>query len=235
VELEGTLDLFPLRELIEMSIYSSVIGVLNLTGQRGAGQIFFRDGVVYHCAYGGLTGEEALVLLFEERDASFKFVADATTAAATLWGGSIELIERCELLAARWRSVRALLPNTNVVPHLVSNPGHANLSIETAHFAMLAGIDGQRTLDEIAADLHLDLLDVCEATIQLSQDNLIHLTPAPPRPVAKPAANSASGGVIDRILATLPSVAPPGSTAAAPNPAPVRSAEEEYILRLLRS
>src|SRR4051794_35828031 len=76
VELEGTLDLFSLRELIEMSVYSSVTGVLKLASEGGQGQIFFRDGVAYHCAYCSTSGEAALVTLFEEQQASFVFAAN---------------------------------------------------------------------------------------------------------------------------------------------------------------
>ena len=48
MQLDGNLNKFPLRELIEMVVYSSVTGVLELRAGTDIGQIFFRDGQPYH-------------------------------------------------------------------------------------------------------------------------------------------------------------------------------------------
>src|SRR5215210_7103856 len=85
VQLDGNLDKFPLRELIEMVVYSSVTGVLELRTGTDIGRIFFRDGQPYHASAGELVGLEAVAALFEERDSPFRFVADQITNAGTLW------------------------------------------------------------------------------------------------------------------------------------------------------
>ncbi len=237
MKLEGTLDIFSLRELIEMSMYSSVIGVLNIDTPRGMGQIFFRDGEAYHCTYQYTTGEDALLGLFEQREGSFTFVADASAKESSLGGDIHRLMDECEVLAERWRVVRTQLPDVHVVPHFVRDPGVDHLRIATTHFAMLSGIDGERTLAEIAHELSLDLLDVCEAAIILHEDGLIDLRAAHVRPALVAPPKAQSGSVIDRILSTLPLRG--GSSA--PDPltqrfvAPTLLGDEDPILRLLRN
>src|SRR4051812_38330702 len=85
VQLDGNLDKFPLRELIEMVVYSSVTGVLELRTGTDIGRIFFRDGQPYHASAGELAGLNAVAVLFEERDSPFRFVADLVSDQATLW------------------------------------------------------------------------------------------------------------------------------------------------------
>jgi hypothetical protein len=71
VQLDGTLEKFPLRELIEMVVYSSVTGVLELAVGDGIGRLFFRDGRPYHAVAGEQVGADAVAAMFEERDAPF--------------------------------------------------------------------------------------------------------------------------------------------------------------------
>ena len=56
MQLDGNLDKFPLRELIEMVVYSSVTGVLELRAGGDIGRLFFRDGQPYHASAGERVG-----------------------------------------------------------------------------------------------------------------------------------------------------------------------------------
>lgn len=249
VNLEGTLDMFSLRELIEMSVYSSVTGVLHLQGSQGAGSIFFRDGAAYHCASHAGVGEAALIALFELHEAHFTFTADSTFDAATIHGDTLGIVRYCEEMAMRWRVVRATLPNIHVIPQLVSNPGVDTLSIDRSDFAMIAGVDGVRTLGEIADMFTLDLLDVCETAVRLWQDHLLvfatvsaqptHIAPSSVAPSVDDSAppDRPSSSVIDRILASLPSIKKPtvaGNDKPSSTPYIAPHIDEDPILRLLR-
>ena len=66
VQLDGNLNKFPLRELIEMVVYSSVTGVLELRAGADIGQIFFRDGQPYHAVAGQRAGMDAIAAMFED-------------------------------------------------------------------------------------------------------------------------------------------------------------------------
>ena len=182
MQLDGNLNKFPLRELIEMVVYSSVTGVLELRAGADIGQIFFRDGQPYHAAAGQRVGMDAVTAMFEERDSPFRFVADREAEASTLWIDPWELIERGEMQARQWSRVRALLPNMECVPALRGAPAANQIHISETVWPVLSAVDGQRNVSEIATYLNLVLLDACIALADLIEQGLIEIRHTPVAP-----------------------------------------------------
>jgi hypothetical protein len=209
VQLDGTLDKFPLRELIEMIIYSSVIGVLEVRVDDEVGQLFFHDGRPYHAAVGEQTGFEAVCRMFEERTAMFRFVAGNVAEIETLWLDPWELIERAEHQAQLWLSVRPRIPNLTWVPALRSNAGTEHIHINENIWPVLSAVDGQRDIDAIALILGFAPLDICVALVSLLDQGLIAIKPPrpallEPRPLpsqSPPEAARPANGFFDRLLA----------------------------------
>jgi hypothetical protein len=205
VQLDGTLDKFPLRELIEMVIYSSVTGVLELHTSDGVAQLFFRDGQPYHAVAGEQAGADAIAAMFEQRDVPFRFVADRESADSTLWTDPWELLDRAEEHARRWAAIRARISSMESVPALRQVPSAEHIQISEAAWPVLAAVDGQRSITEISRHLSWVLLDTCLALLTLIDGGLIALhepsqaarlrRAAESSPTAEPAgAHSGSGG-----------------------------------------
>jgi hypothetical protein len=209
VQLTGTLDKFPLRELIEMIVYSSVAGVLELRVGDEIGQLFFDDGRPYHAVVGEYTGFEAIGRMFEERDAMFRFIAGGASAAETLWIDPWELMERAERQAKQWLGVRERIPNITWVPSLRSNAGVKQIHINEHIWPVLSAVDGQRDIAAIAETLGLAQLDVGVALVSLLDQGLIAIKPPrpallKPRSLPAPPAPTAprpGTGFFDRLLA----------------------------------
>jgi uncharacterized protein DUF4388 len=209
VQLDGTLDKFPLRELIEMIVYSSVIGVLEVRVGDQVGQLFFHDGRPYHAVVGDRTGVEAVYLMFEERDAMFRFVAGNVAGTETLWLDPWELIDRAEHQAQLWLSVRPRIPNLTWVPSLCSSAGTEHIHINENIWPVLSAVDGQRDVGAIAKILGFAPLDVCIALVSLLDQGLIAIKPPrpallEPRPLpsqSHPEATRPGTGFFDRLLA----------------------------------
>lgn len=226
MQLDGTLDKFPLRELIEMVIYSSVTGVLKLRVGGGEGQIFFRDGRPYHAVAGDQSGVEAVGSMFEQRDAPFRFVADQVDEAVTLWIDPWDMMDHAQALATSWTYVRRRLPSVDHIPQLVGTPAENQIQINETVWPVLAAIDSQRSIREIAEHQNLVLLDACLAITTLIEQRLVRLqpprvvVPAPAQPAARgslfapkpaaaeqpaapaePAAPAAQNGFLERLLA----------------------------------
>jgi hypothetical protein len=210
VQLDGNLNKFPLRELIEMVVYSSVTGVLELRAGAEIGQIFFRDGQPYHAAAGERAGMDAITAMFEERDSPFRFVADREAEESTLWIDPWELIERGEAQAGQWVRVRTLIPNLECVPALRGNPATNQIHISETVWPVLAAVDGQRNVVEIAAYLNLVLLDTCVALADLTEQGLIEIR----RTLAMPASTlfAPPGSARPQNAPAQPSEAAPRST-----------------------
>jgi hypothetical protein len=216
VQLDGNLNKFPLRELIEMVVYSSVTGVLELRAGTEIGQIFFRDGQPYHAVAGERTGMDAIAAMFEERDSPFRFVADREAEAATLWLDPWDLIERGEAQARQWSRIRTFMPNLECIPALRGTPSANQIHISEAVWPVLSAVDGRRSVSEIASHLNLVLLDTCVALADMIEQGLIEIrrasvvpegslfAPSSTRhaPPARPESEARStAGFLERLLA----------------------------------
>jgi hypothetical protein len=209
VQLDGTLSKFPLRELIEMIVYSSVAGVLELRIGDEVGQLFFNDGRPYHAAVGDSTGFDAICRMFEVRDAVFRFVAGPVASEETLWFDPWEMIERAHRQAELWQSVRPRIPNLAWVPALRTAAGADHIHINETTWPVLAAVDGRRSVAEIAADLGFAPIDVCVALVNLLDQGLITMMPARLAPLGPRSLPSQSDtessrstpGFLDRMLA----------------------------------
>lgn len=251
MKLEGSLDMFPLRELVEMTVYSSVTGVLNIFGAQGTGQIFFRNGQAYHAAYGGAVGVHAVIALLDEPPTTFSFVGDSTSDRETLWGDPLDLIDNAERIATRWKRIRKYVPSLDVIPCALCPAEYVQGGMIAEHWSIFAAIDGQRTLADIIQALNFEPVEVCEAIAQMCEENLIELRCADTPDLAGEAdlgaeRQSQKSGVLDRLLAGLspetsqstdPAPSHPPDPPAIPGPSANsrRSSEEDKILRLLRS
>ncbi|HEU5103395.1 MAG TPA: DUF4388 domain-containing protein [Roseiflexaceae bacterium] len=215
MQLDGNLNKFPLREVIEMVVYSSVTGVLELRAGADIGQIFFRDGQPYHAAAGERIGMDAIAAMFEERDSPFRFVADRDTEASTLWLDPWDLIDRGETQARQWSRIRAFMPNLECVPALRGAPSANQIHISETVWPVLSAVDGRRNVVEIADYLNLVLLDACVALADLIEQGLIEIRrppvvpegslfgpPAARKAPAQPEAETRStAGFLERLLA----------------------------------
>jgi hypothetical protein len=220
VQLEGSLDKFPLRELVEMVVYSSVTGVLELRAGPDIGQIFFRDGQPYHATAGERVGMDAVAAMFGEREAPFRFVADREAAETTLWLDPWEVIERGEEQARQWDRIHACIPNLDWVPVLRGAPAAEHIHISETAWPVLSGVDGQRSVLAVAKHLNLVLLDACVALADLIDQGLIE--------VRQPRSGPTSS------LFAPPSARPAPETHDAPSPAePEPRSTSGFLERLL--
>ncbi|NTW02083.1 MAG: DUF4388 domain-containing protein [Oscillochloris sp.] len=227
MKLEGTLDTFPLRELIDMITYSSVTGALNIYAEQGCGHLYFRDGSLYHCEYMSSNGTDALAELLEVRQANFSFVGDSTSDQETLWGDIAYHVQVAERLANRWRNIRCTIPSLNLVPVLLVPFESALRRVGPAHHQVLDRIDGQHSLKMIANDLSWAEIDVADAVAQMFRDSLVELrdqeqavdvqSPDPPRT-----------GLFDRLRTR------PGETTRQASDHS-QTSPEDVILRVLRN
>lgn len=238
MKLEGSLATFPLRELIEMVVYSSVTGVLNISSPSAVGHLFFRDSALYHVERGAAEGVDALAELFELSHGSFCFVSNAVCEKQSLYGALNTHLLAAEGLGARWRQIRAYIPHLDLVPQTVSLRDGLLRRASPAHADVLAAVDGRASLREIAARLGWAPIDIAEIVAQLSVDGVVELRPPQhgPAPADHHAPHERPGcnGLFDRILAHTQ---PKDHDAEARRPAdqPQRPPAEDMILRLLRS
>lgn len=175
MKLEGTTDLFGVRELIEMVTYSTVTGALNIYSDSTSGSIYFRDGRMVHISSGSMAGLDALTELFIQKGAYFTFVSDTRCEEETVWGDAHFIINSAEQMAARWHTIRLLVPSVDLVPQLAKPSSHAQSHLLSAQVILIQAIDGRFDLRELSKQLNWSLIDVCEVVSELVQVGVLQL------------------------------------------------------------
>lgn len=187
MQLESTLAQFPLDELIELAIATVVTGVIEVGPGGAAGRIFCRDGRLYHVTTRTHEGFDALCQLFEEHDAPFCFVSGVTSDTITLWHDSSTLVSQAKQQAQRWQHVRKYIHDLNWVPMLLDKESHTNVQISESTWPILAVVNGQHSIAEIAIALGQVPLEVCAGLYELQQQGVITFAKrASPGPQARP-------------------------------------------------
>jgi hypothetical protein len=179
MELEGTLETFPLKEIIDMMLYSSVTGALELSVGGAKGYMFCRDGRLYHVTYATLVGKEALLTLFERDDARFRFLAGMTTTEESLWVDPWDLIAQGERHAAVWQRIRPYVQDVESIPRLIRDVPPASLALSDTALTSVRLVDGQRSIRAIAEQLGQVTVEVAEAMAELVQAGFIQVRAMP--------------------------------------------------------
>jgi hypothetical protein len=229
VKLEGSLDTFSLRELIEMVVYSSVTGVLCIRALGGDGRLFFRESGLYHVEHGRSRGLEALAELLDLHEGSFSFLSDVVSDQESLYGSIAVHLQNAERIAARWRQIRPYVPSLDMVPQLLVAREAALRRAHPGQATTIGAVDGRASLRQIAAALGWSELDLAEAVAELSLDGIVELRPSRAVPHGQPAAEHPREGFFDRLLARTAQPHDEHQPEAAP-----RLPAEELTLRLLR-
>jgi hypothetical protein len=197
MKLEGSIRQFPLSDLISMILASSATGVLEVGGPTKIGQIFCRSGRAYHALAGQQDGVEAIRHMIEAYDVPFRFIADVRHAAETLWPDAQMLIGFARRQEQMLRRVRPYIPSLAWVPVLCVPNSREGVRLSMAAWPVLAMVDGQRSVAEIAAALGHEPLEIGLTLSQLIARGLVNLKPPrqaaiqPPPPPVRPATEPA--------------------------------------------
>jgi hypothetical protein len=235
MDLQGTLDIFPLSELIDMAGFSSLTGVISIFADGPNGRIFFSNGKPYHAECGASEGPEALALLFELTQARFRIENDQICDRDTLWGDVDYHLRHARQLAQRWSRVRPILPGLDLVPQLTATPNLLAQRISPAHQAIFELIDGEASVARIIADSGWGDIDAAEVVAQFVRDGVAVMMSAPQAlPRRKQQARVSPSGLLDRLAAASAVPTEPAAADVAVLPPP-RSATENWVLQILRN
>ena len=186
VELQGSIRQFSVPDVVQFLCGHSKTGSLALAFGESNGSIFFDGGAVVHAELGPREGEEAFFELMSRMEGSFEFVPGERSSKKSVRQHTTILL----LEGARRSDERELLeeqiPDTNLVPEFVlpeEGQTGKQVTLNTSEWMVLAKIDGERSVKQIALDSGLSEYHTCRLLYPLVRNRLIRLrepSPAPP-------------------------------------------------------
>jgi hypothetical protein len=185
VELQGSIGQFSVPDVVQFLCGHSKTGKLDLAFADSRGSIFVDGGTVVHAEHGSREGEEAFFELMSCVEGTFEFVPGETSGRKSVRQHTMILL----LEGARRSDERELLeeqiPDTNLIPEFVlpeDGQTGKQVTLNTSEWMVLAKIDGQRSVKQIALDSGLSEYHTCRLLYPLVRNRLIRLR-EPSRPL----------------------------------------------------
>jgi hypothetical protein len=193
VALQGTIDAFPLTDVLQLLSSSSKSGRLLLEGDRGRAELWIEAGSVVGGAANGATTGAALLVFEMLRFADGSFVFDAIDGAPPVAVTPAELAE-CVPAAAElleeWVRIEAVVPSMAhgiaIAPELAEDA----VTVGADEWRIVAAAGDSPSVGDLAARLGLDEFSTCAALADLVARALLVVT-EPRVSVAGPAPEAA--------------------------------------------
>lgn len=164
--LSGDLASLRLIDILRVLNQNSKTGRLHLTQRSDVGEIYFRGGEIVHARCRDHVGEDAVYMLLAWSKGKFIFSPQMTCAEKTSKATTKEILALGESIDKEWDSIRDVIPSSDTIFGRAEEPP-ADFRLADLEAAILREINGQRTVLDIAEQVHADELEVSRAMRKL--------------------------------------------------------------------
>lgn len=174
--LQGTIDAFPLTDVLQLLSTSSKSGRLLLEGDRGRAELWIDQGaVVGGDAEGMVTGAAQLVFeLLRFDDGSFVFdVAEGMPAVAVEVTPLAACVDDAAAMLETWRGIEAVVPSLQHRVALRTELDEPSVTISAQEWTVLAAVADGPSVGAAGQRLGLDDFACCAALAELVGRSLL--------------------------------------------------------------
>ena len=220
VSLHGSLETFPLAEVIGLLAGTRKTGSLSVDGSPSRGRLWFSEGQVVATEASGPSGPtsddvDAVFELLRLDGGSFRFDADEKTARAGRPVAAERLLADAAARLEEWRAIEAVIPSLRHRLGLVAEAPTPEVILSAARWRTMVAVAAAGTGSGVADLLSVSSLDACRAVRDLVESGLVE--------VGEPV--EAAGDETPLLAFEAPEAAiPPVIEAAAEDTDPVREA-----------
>src|SRR5512140_1506181 len=201
---QGSLKELPLADIVQLVAVSGKTGMFSLTRGADRGAVYIQNGQITHAKVNDVEGEDAIYALALWNEGQFQFSAGIEGDSRTITRSNTNLLMEAARRSDEWKILSKKIPTTEAVPQLVCREGLSEpVTLTPAEWLVVTGIDGQRSIEEIARATRISAFDVAKTLYGLITSELVEIrSRAEARPVAPaaapaaPSAASATGPVV---------------------------------------
>jgi hypothetical protein len=148
-------------------------GLLHLSDGANTGDLYMQDGQLMHAVTGGQMGEGAVYALMAWQRGSFRFAPGEAAPEHSITMPTGQLLEEGSRHAKEWREIKRVIPNSEMVFTLSASGSAGAVSLEPEEWQVLAKVNGERTVSDIAEALGWDELLVSRLLVRLVTGGLL--------------------------------------------------------------
>lgn len=172
--LKGNLAQLSLLDIIKMFNAGNRTGRLDIHQGSKTGEIYLQHGSLVHAVTGTQLGEAGLYTLVGWLDGDFSFTPDIEAPEQSINLSTEQILLEASRQAEQWEDIKEIVSSTEAVFN-ISPSGSANtVSLKPIEWQVLAQVNGQRSIIDIAETLGLHEFEVAKIVFSLTTAGLLH-------------------------------------------------------------
>jgi hypothetical protein len=173
VSLQGSLDGFPLPDVLALLASTKKRGELRVAGQQGAGRVWVADGAVVAAEAGSTRSPvDVLFQLLRVESGNFTFDPHADVPAGK--PHDLEpLLAEAEARLSEWLLIEAVVPSMATAVGLAAELPASKVTVTSAQWRVLRAVAGGATVEDVARVLDADEFHACQAVKQMVDAGLV--------------------------------------------------------------
>lgn len=173
MSLQGSLDGFPLPDVLALLASTKKRGELRVAGHQGAGRVWVADGSIVAAESGSVRAPvDVLFRLLRVDAGSFSFDPHADVPA----GKPVELeplLTEARERLAEWHTIEAVVPSLATPVDLADALPSPKATVTAAQWQVLRAVAGGGTVDDVARAIDADEFHACQAVKHLVDAGLV--------------------------------------------------------------
>jgi hypothetical protein len=176
MSLQGSLSELPLSDVIQLVSVSGKTGAFMIQRDELAGRILLRDGQIVDAAVGNLRGDNAVFEMAMWAEGTFEFLPGEECEQVTIHVSNASLMMEAARRLDEWRVLRRKIPSLDLVPYFTPRDrGADQVTLSPQEWILVTRIDGQHSIEEIAAALKWAPFDVSKLLFGMITTGLVAL------------------------------------------------------------
>lgn len=176
MSLQGSLSELPLSDVIQLVSVSGKTGAFVIRRDEQQGKIYLRDGQIVDAAIGSLRGDHAVFEMAMWTDGTFSFKPAEECEQVTIHVSNASLMMEAARRLDEWRVLRRRIPSLDLVPYFTPREGGTDqVTLSPQEWILVTRIDGQHSIEEIAAALRWAPFDVSKLLFGMITTGLVAL------------------------------------------------------------
>jgi hypothetical protein len=149
-------------------------GRLDVRQGVNTGEIYLQRGVILHAVAGPQIGDSCIYTLMGWLEGEFSFTPDVPAPERSIQVPTEQLLLEAARQAEQWADIKEVLSSTDVVFNISPSGSTSTISLKPIEWQVLAQVNGERSVKEIAQLLELQEFDVAKIFYSLTSAGLLY-------------------------------------------------------------
>ncbi|MCJ7733638.1 MAG: DUF4388 domain-containing protein [Anaerolineales bacterium] len=172
--LRGNLAQLPLLDILKMLSTGNRSGRLNIHQGAKTGEIYLQNGTLVHAVTGMHIGEKGVFTLIGWMEGDFSFTPDIEAPDQSIEETTEQILLEAARQADQWEDIKDVLSTTDAVFNISATGSTNTVSLKPIEWQVLAQINGERSVLEIAELLELHEFEVAKIIYGLTTAGLLN-------------------------------------------------------------